>query len=524
MPEQSPQTDPHDPTDLSALPQMPFGTTTDGARHDDEGDELEVPVDPAVLALPLPPEEAAMGQESPVAAVGRMRQAAKARLAHPRRHRVEQLKGLRRMLDERSEEICAALKQDLGKSATEAMVTEVQVTRSEVEHALLHLTDWMEPESVKVPLALQPASAKIEHRPLGTVLIIAPWNYPVQLLLAPLVAALAGGNTVVLKPSEKAPASAELLARIIPEYLDPRSVSVVQGGAEVVTELLEQSFDHIFYTGGEKVGRIVYEAAAKQLIPVTLELGGKSPCVVTESRQWATVARRIAYGKFTNAGQTCVAPDYVLAVGAKTQAALERHLPQVIREFYGSDPAASADYGRMISVEHAERLAGLLQDALDGGARLVSGGTVDVQGRYIEPTVLADVDPASELMSEEIFGPILPILRVETFEEAIEFITDRPHPLAAYLFTDRHRYAKAFQERVTAGGMAFDACLVQLALPTLPFGGVGTSGMGNYHGRAGFETFTQARPSMTKTDQVDTLRVAYPPYTWVKRQALKRLL
>ncbi len=480
--------------------------------------------DPAVLALPVPPPEAAVGQESPAAAVGRMRQAAQARLAHPRRHRVEQLKGLRRMLDEQAEVICAALKQDLGKSTTEAMVTEVQVTRSEVEHALLHLTDWMEPESVKVPLALQPASAKVERRPLGAVLVIAPWNYPVQLLLGPLVGAVAGGNTVVLKPSEKAPATAELLARIIPEYLDPQSVAVVQGAARTVTELLEQRFDHIFYTGGEKVGRIVYEAAAKQLTPVTLELGGKSPCVVTESRQWATVARRIAYGKFTNAGQTCVAPDYVLAVGEQTRQALEKHLPQVIREFYGADPAQSADYGRLISVEHAERLAGLLQDALDGGARLVCGGAVDVEGKYMEPTVLADVDPDSAVMSEEIFGPILPILRVEGFEEAIEFITARPHPLAAYLFTDRHRYAKAFQERVTAGGMALDACLIQLALPTLPFGGVGASGMGNYHGRAGFETFTQARPVMTKTDQVDTLRMAYPPYGWMKRQALRRML
>lgn len=482
-------------------------------------DEVPVPSGPAV----------ATGTEEPGAAVVRMRQAATLRLAHPRRFRAAQLKGIRRLLEEESGAICAALAADLGKPATEAMLTEVQPTRGEVDHSLLYLTDWMEPESAKVPLTFRPAAAKIEARPLGSVLIIAPWNYPFMLLMAPLVAAVAAGNTVVLKPSEKAPATSELIGRLIPQYLDPRAVAVVQGGAEEVQALLAERFDHIFYTGGERVGRIVYEAAAKQLTPVTLELGGKSPCVVADGRNWSAIARRIAFGKYTNAGQTCVAPDYVLAVGEETQRQLEKHLPQAIEEFYGTDPQQSPDYGRMVNAEHLERTVALLEDALAGGdgrapARLVHGGRADVADRFLEPTVLSDVPADSALMAEEIFGPILPIIRVDTFEEAVEFITSRPHPLAAYLFTDKHRYHRAFEERVTAGGMAFDVALLQVGLTSLPFGGVGPSGMGTYHGRAGFETFSQLRPALTKTDQVDTLRMVYPPYTWAKRQALKRLL
>ncbi|MFC7401515.1 aldehyde dehydrogenase family protein [Citricoccus sp. GCM10030269] len=482
--------------------------------------------------------------EEPSAVVGRMRRAATLRVTHPRRFRAAQLKGIRRMLDEQSQAICAALAQDLGKPATEAMLTEVQPARAEVDHALLYLTDWMEPETVKVPLAFRPAGAKVEARPLGTVLIIAPWNYPFQLIMSPLVAAVAAGNAVVLKPSEKAPATASLISRLIPEYLDPSGVAVVEGGAETVSSLIEEKFDHIFYTGGERVGRIVYEAAARQLTPVTLELGGKSPCVVADGRNWPAIARRIVFGKFTNAGQTCVAPDYVLAIGEETQRQLEKHLPQAIEEFYGEDAQTSRDYGRLISSEQLERVMALLQESLEGGdggaggeggdggaggegrapARLVHGGRADVADRFLEPTVVSEVSADSALMTEEIFGPVLPILRVETFEEAVEFINARPHPLAAYLFTDKHRYHRAFEERVTAGAMAFDVALIQASLPTLPFGGVGASGMGAYHGRAGFETFSQLRPALTKTDQVDTLRMIYPPYSWTKRQALKRLL
>lgn len=520
------------------MPQIPdfiADQTLNPGQHGEGPGQEDTALDPAsMLHVPAGP-DVASGNEEPGAAVARMRQAAALRLAHPRRFRAGQLKGIRRMLEEQADTICAALAADLGKPAVEAMLTEVQPTRSEVDHALLYLTDWMEPESVKVPLAFRPASAKVEARPLGTVLIIGPWNYPVQTLLGPLVAAVAAGNSVVLKPSEKAPATSELIGRLIPQYLDPRAVAVVQGGAEAVQALLAEKFDHIFYTGGERVGRIVYEAAAKQLTPVTLELGGKSPCVVADGRNWPAIARRIAFGKFTNAGQTCVAPDYVLAVGEETQRQLEKHLPKAIEEFYGKDAQQSPDYGRMVSTEHLERTVALLEDAVSGGsaraggeghppARLVHGGRADVADRFLEPTVVADVSPDSALMAEEIFGPVLPIVRVDTFEEAVEFITARPHPLAAYLFTDKHRYHRAFEERVTAGGMAFDVALLQVGLPTLPFGGVGASGLGAYHGRAGFETFSQLRPALTKTDQVDTLRMVYPPYTWTKRQALKRLL
>lgn len=519
MPENSETSTDQTPTAVAATSSETGTETGFEAAAPEPGAGLPVPAGPAV----------ATGTEEPAAAVGRMRQAAVQRLAHSRRYRAAQLKGIRRMLEEEADALCAALAQDLGKSRTESMLTEVQVSRAEAEHALLHLTDWMEPQPVKIPLAFQPASAKIEPRPLGMALIIAPWNYPLQLLISPLVGAVAAGNSVVLKPSEKAPATSELIGRLIPQYLDPRSVAVVQGGADAVQGLLAEKFDHIFYTGGERVGRIVYEAAAKQLTPVTLELGGKSPCVVADGRNWPAIARRIAFGKFTNAGQTCVAPDYVLVVGEESQRQLERHLPKAIEEFYGSDPQASEDYGSILDTANTERLAGLLRDALRpvGGftpARLVHGGRVDVDGKYVEPTVLADVSPDSKLMAEEIFGPVLPILRVDTVEEAIEFITARPHPLAAYLFTDKPRYQRAFQERVTAGAMAFDVTLLHAGLPTLPFGGVGASGMGAYHGKSGFETFSQLRPSLTKTDQVDTLKAVYPPYNWAKRQVLKRLI
>jgi aldehyde dehydrogenase (NAD+) len=497
------------------------------AQEDAERDGGNLDETP-VLPVPQGP-EVATGTEEPRVAVGRMRQAATLRLPSPRRFRAGQLKGIRRMLDEQAEAICEALARDLGKPTAEAMLTEIQPTRAEVDHALLYLTDWMEPDPIRVPLTFRPAGAKIEARPLGTVLIIGPWNYPVQTLIGPLVGAVAAGNAVVLKPSEKAPATSELIGRLIPQYLDPRAVAVVQGGIDAATALLAERFDHIFFTGGEQVGRIVYEAAAKQLTPVTLELGGKSPCVVADGRNWSTIARRIAFGKFTNAGQTCAAPDYVLAVGEETQRQLEKHLPRALEEFYGADAQSSPDYGRLVSAEHLERVVSLMEDALAGGegrapARLVHGGRADVDDRFLEPTVLGDVSPDSPLMAEEIFGPVLPILRVDTFEEAVEFINARPHPLAAYLFTDKHRYHRAFEERVTAGGMAFDVALLQAGLPALPFGGVGASGMGAYHGRAGFETFSQLRPALTKTDQVDTLKMVYPPYTWGKRQALKRLL
>jgi aldehyde dehydrogenase (NAD+) len=342
-----------------------------------------------------------------------------------------QLERLKDMLEEREDEFTTALATDLGKSAFEAYTTEIGFTINEIDHALKHLRRWVKPASVGLPVHLRPGSARVHPEPLGAVLIIAPWNYPVQLVLAPLVAALAAGNTAVLKPSEISSATAAALARIVPEYFDPEIVRVVTGGVAETTALLDAPWDHIFYTGNGTVGKIVMRAAAEHLTPVTLELGGKSPAIVTRHANLEVAARRIAWGKWTNAGQTCVAPDYVLVDRTHTSQFLAE-LSKAIGEFYGSEPAGSDDYGRIVSDRHFERITGLLE----GAGTIVHGGTTDAAERYVSPTVITDVDPASAIMQEEIFGPLLPVLAYDTLAEAVQFVTDRPKPLALYAFTD----------------------------------------------------------------------------------------
>ncbi|KNC18718.1 aldehyde dehydrogenase [Arthrobacter sp. RIT-PI-e] len=428
-----------------------------------------------------------------------------------------QLNALLRMLTEGEDELTRALEEDLGKGRTEAFLSEIAVVRAETEYALKHLNYWMAPEKIAVPAGFRPARAWTQPRPLGVVLVIGPWNYPVQLVLAPLVGALAAGNAAVLKPSELAPRSSRALARLVPQYLDPSAVSVMEGGVETSTALLAEPFDHVFYTGGERVGKIVMKSAAEHLTPVTLELGGKPPAGGGGGDPGAG-ARRIAYGKFMNAAQTCGAPAYALTTPDRAPA-LAAALPAAITEFYGTDPKESEDYGRIVNEQHFDRLVGLL----DGG-RIFSGGRHDRAARYLEPTILRDVDPSSPLMQEEIFGPLLPILEVEDLEEAIGFVNARPHPLAAYLFSDREEHLRAFTWHVQAGGIAHNVCTVQLAVPGLPFGGVGASGMGTYHGKRSFETFSHLQPVFSKPTGVDTLRVAYPPFGAVKRKLLRKLL
>jgi aldehyde dehydrogenase (NAD+) len=438
-------------------------------------------------------------------------------VTRPAAWRRGQLDALLRLLRDREEDLTCALAQDLGKGSTEAFLSEVAVVRAEAGYALKHLDRWMAPERIPVPGGLRPARAWTQARPLGSVLIIGPWNYPMQLVLAPLVGALAAGNTAVLKPSELAASTSRVLARLVPQYLDPEAVAVVEGGPGTTTDLLAQPFDHVFYTGGERVGKIVMKAAAEHLTPVTLELGGKSPAVVV-SGDLRVAARRIAYGKFMNAAQTCVAPDYVLTT-PDAAPVLADALADAVREFYGSDPRASADYGRIVNEHHFDRLVRLLSDGT-----VVSGGRHERAERYLEPTVLRDVDPASALMQEEIFGPLLPILEVQDLDEAIGFIGARPHPLAAYLFSDRDEDLRAFTGGVQAGGLAHNVCTVQLAVPGLPFGGVGASGTGSYHGRQSFTTFSHLQSVFSKPPGPDTLRLAYPPFGPFKRRLLRRLL
>lgn len=434
--------------------------------------------------------------------------------------RRDHLQALRSFLVEEQTALLEALAADLGKSATEAYGYEVGFTINELDHALAHLADWAATRPVSVPMTVQPGSAYVLPQPLGVVTIIAPWNYPVQLLLCPLVAALASGNTAVLKPSEIAPATAALLAQRLPTYLPREVVGIVTGAVPETTELLAQPVDHIFYTGSGAVGRIVMRAAAEHLTPVTLELGGKSPAIVTRDANVALAAKRVAWGKFVNAGQTCVAPDHVL-VDRQVEDEFLDHVSAAIRSFYGEDPATSPDYPRIVNTTHHDRLTGLLEAG--GYDRVVAGGDGDRDQRYLAPTVLAGVAPGAAVMDDEIFGPILPVLAVDDARDAVTRITARPDPLALYVFTRSDRQAKAVIDQTSSGGVAINHTLLHLVVPELPFGGVGASGMGAYHGQTGFDTFSHLRAVLNASSLVDP-PVLYPPFTGVKQWLVRHLL
>lgn len=437
--------------------------------------------------------------------------------------RVQQLQAMNTMLVEHRDDFTAALAADLGKHPAESWLTEIGFLTSDIAHTLKHLEGWLKPRKVPVPLALAPARATTVLEPLGVVLVIAPWNYPIQLLLAPMIGALAAGNTVVGKPSEMAPASSAALARWIPEYL-AGAVTIVEGGVPETTELLEQRFDHIFYTGNGRVGRIVMAAAVKHLTPVTLELGGKSPVYIDESVDMIAAARRIAWGKFMNAGQTCVAPDYVLGTDAAL-AKLAKELPLAIEDLYGAEPAHSLAYGRIVNDGAFARITGLLAHDLadDAGSALVSGGNSDAATRYIEPTVI-HVDDAAQLMEAEIFGPVLPLLTVGSAAEAIDFINERDKPLALYVFSSDESVRADFMEQTSSGALNFGVPVAHLSIPGLPFGGVGESGIGGYHGQLSVETFSHHKAVMDKPLSPDTLSLIYPPYGAVKKQIIKRFV
>ncbi|CAL9283618.1 aldehyde dehydrogenase family protein [Streptomyces sp. SudanB91_2054] len=431
--------------------------------------------------------------ERPADVVARLRATFRTGRTKPVEWRTGQLRRLRALLTENGSDLEAALHADLGKSAAEAQRTEIGFTVREIDHTLDHLADWLRPEPAPVPAHLgADATAWTQYDPLGVVLVIAPWNYPAQLLLAPVVGALAAGNAVVAKPSELAPATSAALARLLPRYLDTDAVAVVEGGVPETTALLAERFDHIFYTGNGTVGRIVMRAAAEHLSPVTLELGGKSPAFVDRDADLDTVAARLVAGKFLNAGQTCVAPDYVLT-DPETAAALEPALVRAVEAQYGTDPARSTEYARIVNERHFDRLTGLL----DSG-RVVVGGGSDRSRKYLAPTVLADVAPDAPVMREEIFGPILPIVTVPGLDEAIDFVNDRDKPLALYVFSESDGTRERFAAETSSGGLGHGLPLAHLTVSDLPFGGVGESGMGNYHGRYSIETFSHRKAVLKK--------------------------
>jgi len=433
----------------------------------------------------------------------------------PLEWRREQLGRLKSLLEENAERLTTALQHDLGKPDIEAWATDISIVIGECKLALANLNRWTQPESVSVPLNQKPGAARILREPLGVVLIIAPWNYPVQLLLSPLVGAIAAGNCAVLKPSEVTPNVSTLLAELVAKYLDGDAIALVEGAVDETTALLEQRFDHIFYTGNGTVGRIVMQAAVKHLTPVTLELGGKSPCIVAADANLDVTARRLAWGKWLNAGQTCIAPDYVLVDASIEQELIDR-LVRTVHEFYGDDPRATKDYGRIVSQRHLRRLVSLID-----GADVVIGGQFDDAERYLAPTILRNVRPDAKVMTEEIFGPILPIVAVPDVDAAIRFVNGRDKPLALYVFTGSDETAERVLAETSSGGACVNATIWHVANPHLPFGGVGPSGMGSYHGRGSFETFSHRRAVVSKTTRVDP-KLVYPPYGKLKKAIVKR--
>ncbi|MBD2260720.1 aldehyde dehydrogenase [Pseudanabaena sp. FACHB-2040] len=417
--------------------------------------------------------------------------------------RIDQLKRLKAAVLKYQDDIVAAAKADLGRPEYEAYF-EIGVL-SELDFIVKHLKSWAKPKRVGVTLTQLPASAWIQPEPKGVVLILGPWNYPFQLVISPLMGAIAAGNCALVKPSEIAPATSQVVAKLIKDTFDPAYIAVVEGGVETAQELLAHRFDHIFFTGGTRVGKVVMAAAAQHLTPVTLELGGKSPCIIDSDKQLETAAKRIVWGKFVNAGQTCVAPDYLL-VKESVKPALLDALKQALNTFYGDDPAQSPDLSRIVNERQFDRLVGLLES----GTTAV-GGQFNRETRYIAPTLLDSVSWDDPVMEDEIFGPILPVLTYHSLDEAIARINERPKPLALYLFTPDKAIEQKVLGETSSGGVCINDVFLQVAAWQMPFGGIGDSGIGAYHGKYSFETFSHHKSVLKKPFWLD-MTWRYAPY------------
>lgn len=430
--------------------------------------------------------------------------------------RRRRLHALYRAVEEHDHEVLKALKADLGKCAEEAYASEVAYILGDIRYALGQLGRWMKPSSQRVPMMLWPGSSQVVPEPFGVALIIGPWNYPFQLLFSPLVSALAAGNNVVLKPSEHAPQTSAVVGRVIESAFTPDEVAVVEGGVEASRALLGEKFDKIFFTGGTVIGREVMRAAAEHLTPVTLELGGKSPCIVAADANIEVAARRIAWGKFLNAGQTCVAPDHVW-VDRRVANEFVEALKRVVVEFYGEHPKQSNAYGRIVNARHHQRLVAYLSDGV-----VVAGGDADVAELYLAPTVMTGVSLTSPVMQEEIFGPVLPVLEYDDIDEVIMELRGRPAPLALYLFSEDLKLEQRVVREVRSGGACVNDTISHLIDRRLPFGGLGESGMGACHGKAGFDAFSHRRTVMRRGTWFDP-DFRYPPVKLAVNQ-LKRVM
>lgn len=421
--------------------------------------------------------------------------------------RKQQLKLLSKNIKNHENELLDALYKDLGKSKVEAYATEIGMLLKSIKLMRKELKNWSKTKQTDTPLYLFPTKSYIKKEPYGTVLIIGPFNYPVQLVFEPLIGALAAGNTAIVKPSELTPHVAIVIKDIIEDTFDEAYVSVVEGGIEETQALLSLPFDYMFFTGSEKVGKIVYEAAARKLIPVTLELGGKSPVIVDDTANIKVASERISFGKFTNAGQTCVAPDYIL-VQRKVKNDLIKALKKTITEFYGENIEKSPDFGRIVNQKHFNRLNDLIQIHKDN---VVFGGNSSKEDLYIEPTLLDNITNDNKIMKEEISGPILPIITYDNFDEVLEIIQSKSKPLSLYLFSEDENMTHRVVEELSFGGGAINDTLMHLANPNLPFGGVGSSGIGQYHGKYSFDTFSHMKSYTFKSTRLES-SLFFPPY------------
>ncbi|AVQ33434.1 aldehyde dehydrogenase [Staphylococcus muscae] len=431
--------------------------------------------------------------------------------------RKKQLKCLSKSIKQHETALKSALLTDLGKGSIEAYATEIGYTLSSIKLMRKSIDKWSKKQAVDTPVYLFPAKSFIVKEPLGTVLIIGPFNYPFQLLFEPLIGAIAAGNTAIIKPSELTPNVAKVVENIITDTFEPEYVSVVQGGPDVIQTLLEQPFDHIFFTGSERVGKIVYKAAAEQLIPVTLELGGKSPVIIDKTANLKVASERISFGKFINTGQTCVAPDYIL-IDESIKEPFIHALRTTLKEFYGSHPLISEDLGHIVNERHFDRLAALMDAQKE---QCIIGGERNATQRRIAPSIYDNVTVDDPLMQEEIFGPLLPIMTYKNIDDAFQFIQSRPKPLALYLFSEDENTSDRVLDELSFGGGAINDTLLHLANPNLPFGGVGASGIGQYHGKYSFDTFTHEKSYIFKTTKLES-SLLFPPYQG-KLDAMKKL-
>jgi acyl-CoA reductase-like NAD-dependent aldehyde dehydrogenase len=440
----------------------------------------------------------------------------------PLKYREQQLKNLKRLIEENKDRLLQALHHDLHKNEGEALLMELDFVLNDIEYTLDNLEDWMAPRHKPRGLANIGDKVYTLAEPYGVVLLVAPWNYPIQLCLLPLVGIISAGNACVIKPSECAVACSNVLAELLPRYLDNECYAVATGGIPVSQAVLKERYDYIFYTGNTQVGRIVMEHAAKNLTPVTLELGGKSPVVIVEDADINVAAQRIVWGKYINAGQTCIAPDYVLCPLAKVGQLVEC-CQKAIKKYYGENPKLSKDYGRIINDRHFQRLIGVLRASK---GEVVVGGESDATERYIAPTIVTNVAKDDKLMEEELFGPLLPILTVNSVDEAIQFVNGREKPLAFYVFSGSGSTFKKINRLTSAGGVVHNDVLMHASVLSLPFGGVGHSGFGSYHFQYSFETFSHAKPVVqtgTGLEAVNQL-LRVPPFTRTNVNRIKWLM